>query len=155
MANAQDATVLYTDLLKSSSLYSNASFVACSGTDPANPCGRVREAIPQIPVGLPSPPFGALVSMPVRRAVLSQQTKGAGGSRSDLNQRVVRAAQANARGFGDPVGNAGGLDRVVPTDHGGAKLVDQGQGVAVECHWVQSQENFAWVRRRRNSWCRE
>jgi hypothetical protein len=39
MANAADATKLYTDLLTSSSLYSNAPFTACSGTDPANPCG--------------------------------------------------------------------------------------------------------------------
>ena len=39
MANAADATKLYTDLINSSSLYSNAPFSPCSGTDPANPCG--------------------------------------------------------------------------------------------------------------------
>jgi hypothetical protein len=39
MANVADATLLYADLINSSSLYSNAPFVACSGTDPANPCG--------------------------------------------------------------------------------------------------------------------
>ena len=53
MANAQDATVLYTDLLKSSSLYSNASFVACSGTDPANPCGTCTGSDPANPCGAP------------------------------------------------------------------------------------------------------
>jgi hypothetical protein len=39
MPNTADAVLLYTDLLTSSSLYKNASFTPCSGTDPANPCG--------------------------------------------------------------------------------------------------------------------
>jgi hypothetical protein len=53
MANVADATLLYTDLLKSSSLYSNASFVACSGTDPANPCGTCTGSDPANPCGAP------------------------------------------------------------------------------------------------------
>ena len=39
MANTADATLLYADLLTSSVLYGNAPFIACSGTDPASPCG--------------------------------------------------------------------------------------------------------------------
>jgi hypothetical protein len=51
MANAADATKLYTDLLTSSSLYSNAPFVACPGTDPANPCGTCTGSNPANPCG--------------------------------------------------------------------------------------------------------
>jgi hypothetical protein len=51
MANTADATLLYTDLLTSSSLYGNAPFTACSGTDPANPCGTCT--------GDPANPCGA------------------------------------------------------------------------------------------------
>jgi hypothetical protein len=51
MANAADATLLYTDLINSSSLYSNAPFVACSGTDPANPCGTCTGSDPTNPCG--------------------------------------------------------------------------------------------------------
>jgi hypothetical protein len=51
MANVADATLLYTDLINSSSLYSNAPFVACSGTDPANPCGTCTGSNPANPCG--------------------------------------------------------------------------------------------------------
>ena len=51
MANVADATLLYADLINSSSLYSNAPFTACSGTDPANPCGTCTGSNPANPCG--------------------------------------------------------------------------------------------------------
>jgi hypothetical protein len=51
MKNAAEATLLYKDLLSSSSLYSNATFKACPGTDAANPCGACSGTDPANPCG--------------------------------------------------------------------------------------------------------